>query len=278
MSIGVYLGLGDVRPRKVGLLTAQAVTQYDLIGLSSGNAVRAEDESWASAVATPSAPTVANGAVAVGSPLTNALTNVKVSIMFPWGEGALSAAGNATPTAAALLKVTLAALPAPGLYWCIYVEDAAGSGVYKLWGTSHTGSIVMVDSYGLGRVPPSAVLSGATEISQYNFAQKFMGLAHQTKAANAVRCYGSSEDNKLIVHPGGCFLADCASATFAVGDAVGPAKQSGNALESQKLVGVADISLGVGYCIEAGTSITTVKFEVVSKKDPMWRQPLFLGA
>lgn len=278
MSIGVYLGQGDVRPRKVGILTAQAVAQYDLVGLSSGNAVRSEDETWASAVATPSAPTVADGAVDVGGPFTNAATGVKVSVMFPWGEGALSNAGSATPTAKALLKVTLAALPAPGLYWCIYVETAAGSGTYKLWGTSYTGSIIMVDSYGVGRTPPTAVNSGALEITQYNFAQKFAGLSHQTKAASTARVYGASEDNKLIVHTGGCFQGDCASATFAAGDYLGPAKQSGNALESQKLVAVAGEALAVAQVIEAGSSITTVKFELLTQKFPNYRRPLGLAA
>lgn len=277
MSIGPFQQ-GEVRIRKVGILTAQAVNQYDLIGLSSGNAVRAEDETWGSAISTPSAPTVADGATDVGSPLANAATGVKVSIMFPWGEGTLSAAGSATPTAKAMLKVTLAALPAPGLYWCIYVEDAAGSGTYKLWGISYTGAVVMIPSYGLGRTPPTAVAQGAKEITQYNFAQKFLGLCHQRKDANAPRCYGSSEDNKLLAHAGGEFLMGCASATFAVGDPVGPAKDSGNALLSQTIVAVADIALGVGYVTEVGSSVTAVKVEVVSKKTPTWRAPLGLTA
>ena len=279
MAIGIYLGQGDTRPRKVGILTAQLVTQYDLIGLSGGNAVRAEDEAWATAIAAPAAPTVANGGVAVGSPLTAAATGVKVSVMFPWGEGALSAAGSATPTLNALLKVTLAAVPAPGLYWCIYVETSAGSGVYQLWGTSPSGAITMVDSYGTGRAPPTAVNSGALEITQYNFAQKFLGLSHQTKAANVARVYGASEDNKLVAHTSGTFQADCASATFAVGDPVGPAKQAGNVLESQKLVAVADIALGIGFVMEAGTSVTTVKFELVTKKAaPHGRHPIAFAA
>jgi len=280
MSIAAYQ-YGEIRPRKVGILTAQAVEQWDLIALSSGNAYNAADQSgpgvWGSAVATPSAPTLANGAVAVGSPLTNALTGVKVSIMFPWGEGALSAAGTATPTAGALIKCTLAALPSPGLYWCIYVEDSAGSGTYKLQSTSHTGAIVMIASYGTGRVPPTAVNSGALEITQYNFAQSFLGLSHQRKAASVARCYGSSEDNILVAHCGGVFLCDCASASFNVGDPVGPAKDTGNALLSQKVVAVADISLGCGYVTEKTTTLTQVKVEIISKKSPPARTPLGLA-
>jgi hypothetical protein len=178
-----------------------------------------------------------------------------------------------------MLKVTLAALPAPGLWWNIYVETAAGSDVYKLWGISYTGAILMVDSYGLGRVPPTAKASGALEITQYNFAQKFLGLAHQRKDASAVRCYGSSEDNVLIAHTAGLFPADCASATFAYGDPVGAAKQSGNLLESQKVVGVADISLGIGYYVgKGGASLTNIEIEIVTKLAPSWRQPIGLAA
>lgn len=272
MSIGPRLW-GDVRPRKVGILTAQAIAQYDLTGLSSGNAVRAQDQSWASAVATPTAPTVADtgASIGAGGPLTNSVTGVKISYQFPWGEGTLSAAGTATPTAHAGLLISGAPLtpPTPALWTNIYIESSAGSGTYLKWGQT-LGESRIANVYGNGPAPYAgnagnvAVNSGATELTQYNFALTFCGLSHQRKdATTQVRPYGSSEDNKLIVHAGGVFPMDCASASFNVGDAVGPAKDTGNALLSQKVVGVVDISLGIGYVAEAGSTVTSVKVEII---------------
>lgn len=278
MGIGPFL-LGDVKPRKLPIATAQAVAQYDLVGLAAGTIVRATDTSWAGAVSTPSAPTLADGAVAVGSPLTHAATHVKISVMFPWGEGPLSNAASVTPTAGALIACTLPALPAPGLYFCIYVETAAGSGTYELWGISYSGAIQMIGSYGTGRAPAASPVScGALQITQYNFAQTFAGLSHQTKAANVARVYGSSEDGQLVVHSGGVFLCPCASATFTYGQPVGPDKDTGNDLLNQQVVAVADISLGIGYVTEPGTSVTAVKVEIVPQAQRSWRTPLQLAA
>lgn len=155
---------GDTDPVVVPVLTAQAVAVGDLVGLSSGNAVRAEDETWVSSLA----------------------------------------------------------------------------------------------------------------VTQANFVKKFLGTSLQRKDANVARVPANSADNRIRVDPAGTFEFDCASATFAVGDLVGPAKQSGNALESQKVVAVADESLAVGRVAEAGTSVTRVKVKLLSTLVPQARQ-LSLG-
>lgn len=59
-------------------------------------------------------------------------------------------------------------------------------------------------------------------------------------------------------------LFDCASASFAVLARVGPAKQSGNLLENQKVVSVATASLQIGRVFEKTTSLTTVKVQCKS--------------
>lgn len=266
---------GDARPVMAPVLTAQELAIADLVGLSSGNLVRAEDEEWQTAVATPSAPTVADGAVAVGTSLTNAATGVKISYQFPWGEATLSSAGSATPTAGALLKVSGSPLvpSAPALHTNVYVETAAGSGTYKLWGTTK-GSTVMVDSYGAGRLPyadnasGAAVASGAKELTQYNFAQRFLGASAQAKDADVARVVGNGADNIARVDCDGTMIYDLDSATTAVvGDWFGAAKATGNTLTSQTLAAVADESLAVARCVEAGTSVTTLKVKLLSKKN-----------
>jgi hypothetical protein len=269
---------GDTDPIFPPVLTAQAVAWGDLVALSSGNVVRAEDTSWGTAVATPTAPTVANGSTAVGSELTNALTGVKISYQFPWGEGTVSAAATTTPTAASTIKVSGASLvPATNALWTnVYVESAAGSGTYGLWGRTY-GEDVYVNSYGLGAAPYAGnaggvvALSGATQVTQYAFAQAFAGRAAQTKVAATARVYGNSTDNVIRVDAAGIYEYPCASATFAVGDLVGAAKASGNALESQKVVAVAHQALAVGVVAEAGTSVTAVKVKLLPKMTPAAR-------
>lgn len=258
---------GDTSPVVAPVATAQAVSLGDAVALESNTITRAEDESWQSAVATPSAPTVAASAATRGTALTNAATGVKVSANFPWGEGALSAAGSATPTAAFGLKVTLAALPTAALSWNIYVEDSAGSGTYKLQQvTTVSAGIVYVDSYGTGAAPPSAVNTGATEMTQYNFARYFLGVSAQRKAANVATVgTGGGPANFMRASASGVFEFDCASATFVDGDLVGMAKASGNALESQKVVAVGHASLAIGRVRVGGASLTKVKVAIRSK-------------
>lgn len=249
--------------------TAQAVERGDFVALQSDTIVRASDMTWGTAVATPLAPTVADGGTAVGTPLTNSATGVKVSIQFPWGEGALSNAGSATPTANAFLKVTLAALPAPGLWWNIYVETSAGSGTYKHWGNSASASIVFVDSYGAGRTPPTAVLSAETQITQYNFAQLFAGVSNQRKVANVARIFGNSEDNNIMVCHGGIWEISCSSANFDAGDWVGPAKDTGDDLMDQTVVEVAHPSLAIGRVVKSADSATKIMVEIMSSLNPV---------
>lgn len=247
--------------------TAQAIAEQDMVAMVSSTLVRASDTTWASAVATPSAPTVANGGTAVGSGLANSLTGVKVSANFPWGEGALSAAATATPTLASTLKITLAALPTGATSWNVFIESAAGNATYLLYETVYTGgAVIYATGYGTGRVPAaSAVLTDATTMTQYNFSRYFIGISNQRKVANVARPFGNSEDNRMIVCQGGVYECDCASASFDVGDYVGPAKDTGNTLMDQTVIEVAHESLAVGRVVQAGTSVTKVLVEMYGK-------------
>ena len=263
---------GDTSPLFYDVADAQALDIGDMLGILSGALVRAEDFTWGTAVATPTAPTVADGGVAVGTPLTNDATGVKIAYQFPWGEGALSSAGSATPTAGALLKVSGSPLiPATDALWTnIYVETAAGSGTYKLWGTT-LGSAVYVDSYGAGAIPAAgnysaaAVLTDATTITQYNFAKAFAGISGQYKAADATRITGNIA-GKVRVDTRGVFSAPIASTTLTFGDWVAPVKASGNTLVSQTVSKVASAAdplgkyLGIGRVVVSGTSLTTATF------------------
>lgn len=107
-----------------------------------------------------------------------------------------------------------------------------------------------------------------TATTQAAFRLLFLGISQQTKAAAVARPYGNSADNVCAVATGGVFEFDCASATFEVGARVGPAKASGNALLSNKVVAVASDALMIGRVVERGTSITRVKVEILSALQP----------
>lgn len=100
----------------------------------------------------------------------------------------------------------------------------------------------------------------------------FLGVCAQTKAANVAKPYGNSLDNRARVDTTGVYEFDCASASFDVGDLVGAAKQSGNALESQKVVAVASEALAIGRVMEKTSSSTRVKVKILSKLLPAARQ------
>ena len=108
--------------------------------------------------------------------------------------------------------------------------------------------------------------------TQTAFALKFLGVSGQQKDATVARVFGNSTDNLIRIDTTGVFEFDCASATFAIGDFIGPAKQTGNLLESQKVVSVASEALAIGRVSEAVTSATRVRVRLLSAKQPQARQ------
>jgi len=108
--------------------------------------------------------------------------------------------------------------------------------------------------------------------TQSDFRALFLGVSGQQKAAGDARVFGNATDNVVRVDAGGIFQFDCASATFEVGDLVGPAKDTGNALLDQKVVKVTPEASAIGRVVERGTSITRVKIQILSVLNPLARQ------
>jgi hypothetical protein len=109
--------------------------------------------------------------------------------------------------------------------------------------------------------------------TQADFAPLFLGVAAQDKVADVARVHGNSEDNRIRVATSGIWEFDCASASFAVGDLVGPAKQSGDYLEDEKVVSTSGVEANsIGRVVEATSSATKVKVEILSKLLPAARQ------
>lgn len=94
--------------------------------------------------------------------------------------------------------------------------------------------------------------------TQEDFHDSFLGVALSRGQVG--------ETAPLRIATEGVFEFDCASATYAIGDLVGPAKQAGNALESQKVVAVATANLAIGRVVEGGASLTKVRVRIISTK------------
>lgn len=110
------------------------------------------------------------------------------------------------------------------------------------------------DLVGLATGDPYAA-SGTTwdtnlATTQEAFHDTFLGVASQRSRDGDV--------DPIAVNTTGVHEFDCASATFELGDLVGPAKQSGDALESKKVVAVATPNLAIGRVAKRGTSVTKV--------------------
>lgn len=86
--------------------------------------------------------------------------------------------------------------------------------------------------------------------TQADFANVFAGIAYTSSAA------GETDDVLVDVSSASVYEYPCASATFKTGAPIGPAKQSGNALESQKVVEATGTSC-VGRTVEPKSSATT---------------------
>lgn len=126
------------------------------------------------------------------------------------------------------------------------------------------GDLCYIDS-STGKVEPASNFTWTSDLAttQPLFAARFVGVAGQRYDGTNSTAYGIKDGN-LRVDTDGVYEFDCAAATFKVGDLVGPAKQSGNALENQKVAAVAGKTLAIGRVVEAGTSVTTVKVRISS--------------
>jgi hypothetical protein len=104
--------------------------------------------------------------------------------------------------------------------------------------------------------------------TQAAFVALFMGVSAQRKDANVARPYGNSVDNYIRVDTDGVYEFDCASASFDVGDLVGPAKDTGNALLDNKVVAVGSSAAAIGRVHKKGASVTRVQVKILSTLYP----------
>lgn len=118
-----------------------------------------------------------------------------------------------------------------------------------------------------GKVYPASSRAWNLDLAttQADFHLEFLGVAQQAYSAALPNAVGV-RDGKVRVATSGVFEFNTDSASYAVGDLVGPAKDTGNDLMDQKVAAVATESLAIGRVVEATSSQTKVKVSVWAPK------------
>lgn len=124
-----------------------------------------------------------------------------------------------------------------------------------------------------GNVYPASAETWDTNLAttQTNFTTKFLGVSQQYKKAAVAQVTGNPDKNKIMICTAIRVVYDAAAGTYTYGTPVGPAKQSGNALENQKVAVVDAITKAVGYSLSAGVNPTTVEVLILSTVVPTAR-------
>lgn len=107
--------------------------------------------------------------------------------------------------------------------------------------------------------------------TQSDFVLNYLGVCAQKKMLNSGRVFGNSEDNVIRCDSSGVFAFDCTQADYSIGQFVGPAKDTTDALLNQTVEAVADASKAIGVVVEGGVALTTVKVRLLSTLAPLSR-------
>ena len=130
------------------------------------------------------------------------------------------------------------------------------------------GDLVYCDAADGFAIKPAADFTWNSTLAttQSDFALRFAGVVLGTYTGATFSGEGPAEyglqRGQVMVAQAGVFEFDCASATFYPSTLIGPAKQSGNALESQKVVQTSTEVTSIGRVWEKATSATRVKVEI----------------
>lgn len=108
---------------------------------------------------------------------------------------------------------------------------------------------------------------GTESLSQAAFHGNFAGIAMEAS--------GNGESDPIQVATGGVWDCTCPSASFDIGDLIGPTEAgSGDTLQDQQVAGVSSVSEAIGRCVLTAASTTTVRVEFVSSVFRGGAQPI----
>jgi hypothetical protein len=104
---------------------------------------------------------------------------------------------------------------------------------------------------------------GTEAANQELFASLFLGVSNDQRLATETDAGTRTIRTDVICD------CTCPSTTWAIGDLVGPSEASnGTELENQQVEKVTLSERAIGYCIKAGTSLTTVRCRLISRYLP----------
>jgi hypothetical protein len=130
------------------------------------------------------------------------------------------------------------------------------------------GDLVFCDAADGFAVKPAADFTWNSTLAttQTNFALRFAGVVMGTYTGTAFTGAPNElglQTGEVMVAQAGVYEMDCAAAQFFPGTLVGPAKQSGNNIESQKVVQTSTEVTSIGRVYQkTGASATRVKFQI----------------
>lgn len=131
------------------------------------------------------------------------------------------------------------------------------------------GDLVFCDAADGFAVKPAADFTWTSTLAttQTNFALRFAGVVMATYKGTTFSSGGPDEyglqKGEVMVAQKGVYEFDCASAQFYPGTLIGPAKASGLALESQKVVQTSTEVTSIGRVWQkTGASATRVKVQI----------------
>lgn len=155
---------------------------------------------------------------------------------------------------------------------CLFIREEANQTIVPVR-TVDGVNIGDMTAYDSGYAISAADFAWNTDLAttQTDFVSNLLGHSYQYKKAGETSVYGANQANTLGISTSGVFEADCAATTFNVGDYVGMAKASGNALLPQTVASVPSLARAIGVVVEAGTNLTRVKFRLLSKVLPLAR-------
>lgn len=105
--------------------------------------------------------------------------------------------------------------------------------------------------------------AGTEALNQTTFADLFLGLSADARLVGETGTATRSVLTDVVVK------MTCPSTTWSVGDLVGASEaSSGTALEDQQIEKVTDPNAAIGYCVEAGTTVTSVWVRLISRYTP----------
>jgi hypothetical protein len=132
---------------------------------------------------------------------------------------------------------------------------------------------------GTAAVPLSAATgSGTALIDQATIAASFVGASQQGRiAAQTTTGYPDFPINGIVIATDVIYEADCASATFEVGDLVGVVSSGASAvgaISDQAVVAVSQPNLAIGYVVQKYSSATTtVRVRLLGKNQIAFANP-----